>query len=178
MGTSVIPRAWPVIVPLVGIVAIVAVPFMRHAQKTRAESAAAAFLGRLHAGQRAFRMSHSSLGYAPGFDSLTMPCPGSRAAPLTMNDITSLGTSGYDATLRSAEGASTGALDCHGRPLVSDYYAAVAPRSVDARGRQAFAVTSTGRIFLFFDGIAPLERDMLATGLATPLDTLDTFKIP
>jgi hypothetical protein len=31
---------------------------------------------------------------------------------------------------------------------------------------------------VFFDGIAPLESDMAAGGLAVPLDTLEQFKIP
>jgi hypothetical protein len=74
-------------------------------------------------------------------------------------------------------GAISGALDCHGRPLSSDYYAALSP-SDGTVGQQAFAITGTGRIFVFFDGIAPVERDMTADGLATPIEALDTFKIP
>jgi hypothetical protein len=61
---------------------------------------------------------------------------------------------------------------------VSDYYAAAAPRSVQTAGQQAFAMLAAGRIYVFFDGIAPLERDMTPDGLAVPLDALRTFKIP
>ena len=39
-------------------------------------------------------------------------------------------------------------------------------------------MTATGRIYVFFDGVAPLERDMAAGGLATPLESVPTFKIP
>lgn len=170
-------RAWLLGVPMLGIVVVTLIPFVRHAQQTRAESTASAFLGRVHAGQQAFRESHGNAGYASALDSLTMPCRGGNGVPIPASDVTALERAGYDAILRPAELAVSAVKDCHGRPLVSDYYAAVSPRSVQSPGRQAFAVTSSGRIFVFFDGIAPLERDM-AGGLATPLDALDTFKIP
>lgn len=67
--------------------------------------------------------------------------------------------------------------DCHGRATSSDFYAAVAPRSA-LDGRQAMAMLSWGRIYVFFDGIAPLESDMGPRGLAVPLDRLESFKIP
>lgn len=170
-------RAWLLGVPMLGIVIVTLIPFVRYAQQTRAESAASAFLGRVHAGQQAFRVSHGNAGYASALDSLTMSCQGGSGVPIPASDVAALERAGYHPTLRPAELAVTAALDCHGRPLVSDYYASVSPRSVEAPGRQAFAVTSTGRIFVFFDGIAPLERDM-AAGLATPLGSLETFKIP
>ena len=177
MGNSVISRGWLLGVPMLGIVVATLIPFVRHAQQTRAESAASAFLGRVHAGQQAFRVSHGNAGYASALDSLTMPCRGGNEVPIRASDVAALERAAYDAILRPAQLAVSAAKDCHGRPLVSDYYAAVSPRSVQSPGRQAFAVTATGRIFVFFDGIAPLERDM-AGGLATPLDALDTFKIP
>jgi hypothetical protein len=68
-------------------------------------------------------------------------------------------------------------IDCHGRQLTSDYYVAAEPAN-EFTGLLAFAATSRGRVYVFFDGIAPAERDMDAGGLAVPLDTLDTFKIP
>jgi hypothetical protein len=39
-------------------------------------------------------------------------------------------------------------------------------------------MTATGNIYVFFDGVAPLERDMTATGLATPVESVPAFKIP
>jgi hypothetical protein len=39
-------------------------------------------------------------------------------------------------------------------------------------------MTGTGRIFVFFDGVAPLESDMRPEGLATPLESVPAFKIP
>jgi hypothetical protein len=93
-------------------------------------------------------------------------------------EIRSLERRGYATQLRAAEGATTLAVDCHGRAMVSNYYISAVPRSVDSPGQRAFAATAAGRIFVFFDGVAPLESDMAPTGLATPLETLSTFKIP
>jgi hypothetical protein len=84
----------------------------------------------------------------------------------------------YEVKVRAAEGATPLPPDCHGRPTTSDYYASAVPTSAAAAGQQAFAMTATGRIFVFFDGIAPLERDMTPSGLATPLESVPTFKIP
>jgi hypothetical protein len=79
--------------------------------------------------------------------------------------------------LRAAARAATVGTDCHGRATASDFYAAVQPMDEWA-GRQAMAASAWGRIYVFFDGLPPLERDMEAGGLAVPLDTLDIFKIP
>lgn len=166
------------IVPLVGAVIVAALPLVRYVQKRTAESGAADFLRRVQVAQHAFRASQPAAGYAASFESLTAPCPGGRPGMLRGDAISSLEQLGYAAQLRAAEGATPLALDCHGRPTVSDYYAAASPRSVASAGQQAFAATAAGRIFVFFDGIPPLERDMAPSGLATPLDALGTFKIP
>jgi hypothetical protein len=87
--------------------------------------------------------------------------------------------SGFDVSLRPAQGASTASADCHGQATTTDFYAALQPASVAAAPRRAYAVTGlSGRVFVFFDGVAPLEADMAPGGLATPLDTLGTFRIP
>jgi hypothetical protein len=162
----------------VGAVAVAALPLIRYVRKTTAEAAAADFLQRVHLAQQTFRSAQSVTGYAASLDSLTLPCHGAARSMLMADEIKSLEHSGYAAQLRAAEGATTMAIDCHGRAMVSDYYVAAAPRSVDSPGQQAFAATAAGRIFVFFDGIAPLESDMGPTGLATPLEALSTFKIP
>jgi hypothetical protein len=84
---------------------------------------------------------------------------------------------GYRFVLRAARTARDVGLDCHGRRTASDFYAAATPANEFA-GREAMAMTSWGRIYVFFDGIAPLESDMAVGGLAVPLDTLEAFKIP
>jgi hypothetical protein len=62
--------------------------------------------------------------------------------------------------------------------VVSDYYASAEPGSSRPPAHQAFAVTSAGRVFVFFDGIAPRERDMAPGGTATPLEQVPALKIP
>lgn len=165
-------------VPLIGTAIVASLPFVRYVQKRGAESAAADFVRHVQLAQQSFRSSQQGMGYATSFESLTMPCPGSGSGTLSADAINSLERIGYSAQLRAAEGATPVAPDCHGRPTVSDYYAAAAPQLVKSAGQQAFAATGGGRIFVFFDGIAPLERDMAPSGLATPLDSLSTFKIP
>jgi hypothetical protein len=168
---------WIWLVPLIGTIAVVSVPLLRHVQKRQAETAAIEFLRRVHIAQHAFRSGRADGGYASDFASLTVPCAGKMPGVLTEKDSVALNDSGYQAHLRRADGAVPLSVDCHGRTTVSDYYAAVSPASVESPGQQAFATTAAARIFVFFDGIAPLERDMTA-GLATPLDALDAFKIP
>lgn len=169
---------WAWVVPLMGTLVMVAVPLIRHTQKTRAEAAAATFVGQVQIAQRAFRVAHGDDGYASSLASLNTPCPGRTDGHLTPSAVTALIDAGYAATLRPAAGAVAGSPDCHGRPLSSDYYVAVAPRSIDAAGQQAFAAVAAGPICVFFDGIAPVEADMADGGLATRLDALDAFTIP
>jgi type II secretory pathway pseudopilin PulG len=138
-----------------------------------AEDAAAETLSAIREAQRVFRRATG--GYATDLASLTRGCPSQAVAMLREP----LATAEYEyrVVLRASSRAMEAGSDCHGKPTASDFYAAVSPGQPWA-GRQAMAVTSRGRIYVFFDGIAPVERDMDTGGLAVPLDALDTFKIP
>ena len=86
---------------------------------------------------------------------------------------------GFDLVVRPAQGAADG----HGRlsrPPDGRRLLCGAAAEFE-RGRAAPGVRMTGlsgRVFVFFDGLAPLEKDMAPGGLATPLDTLSAFRIP
>jgi hypothetical protein len=84
---------------------------------------------------------------------------------------------GYHLELRAAEGARPRGADCHGLPLADDFYVSVAPLGSDGVPRQAFASRGDGHIYLFYDGIAPLESDMDG-GLATRVEDRERFVIP
>jgi type II secretory pathway pseudopilin PulG len=155
-----------------------ALPLWQYSRKVQAEAAGEAFLRQLADAQLEFRRGHAA-HFATALESLTTPCPGAPGAPLDAGAVRGVGERGFVVLLRPVAGASEGAPDCHGRPTVTDYYVALQPASADAAPRQAYALTGrSGRIFVFFDGLAPLERDMAPGGLATPLDELGTFKIP
>jgi hypothetical protein len=83
----------------------------------------------------------------------------------------------YSLVLRRAANATATGADCHGRPTASDYYAAAEPPP-EFGGAHAYGMTSRGRVYVFFDGLAPRESDMARDGLAVPLDALETFRIP
>jgi type II secretory pathway pseudopilin PulG len=170
-------RRWSWVLPLIGVVVVSAIPFVRYAQKSRSESEAAEVLRAVHVAQEGFRNA-SSGSYATALESLLQPCPEATFTPPSADSIASLRAAGYDVELRMAEGATTAPADCHGRPTTSNYYASTAPRTVDSPGQQAFAMTASGRIYVFFDGVAPVERDMAPGGLATPLESVPNFKIP
>jgi hypothetical protein len=164
--------------PVLGIVIVTGWPLVNFITREQGEAAAAGFLGKLRTAQEAFRQAGG--GYTSELASLTSPCPGQPSAPLQTGDVVRLAAAGYDVTIRpAAASAASSGVDCHGRSTVSDYYAAVQPRSPGILAQQAFGTTaSAGRIFVFFDGVAPLESDMGPGGLATPLEALDSFKIP
>jgi hypothetical protein len=168
---------WRIVVPLAGILLAVSFPLTQYARKGRAEHAAARFLAELTAAQEQFRMVYATGGYASDFASLTTPCPGGGAEALAVSPATLTGA-GYAVQLRAADGAQVLGADCHGRALASDYYAAAEPMSARTPAEQAFAVTSAGRIFVFFDRRAPREADMTPEGLATPLEALKELIIP
>jgi hypothetical protein len=163
------------LVALAGIVVAVVVAIFTVAHMHEAERTAAATLAAVFDSQRAFRARGGQGGYAVDLASLTTPCPGSGAAALSTGAL--LEPKDYQFVVRAARAANQVGTDCHGRPSASDFYAAAEPRGPLA-GRQAMAMTSRGRIYVFFDGIAPLEADMGPDGLAVPLETLDSFKIP
>jgi type II secretory pathway pseudopilin PulG len=167
---------WHWICPLLGVMVAAAFPLGWHIQTLQREQRAEETLHALGTAQLAFRGAGGAGGFATDLASLQAPCSGQppiAAAAPSADTVT-----GYVMTLRAGRDSTPAGVDCHGRPTSSDYYAAVAPRPGRTDGRRAFAMTSAGRVFVFFDGIAPTETDMAAGGLATPREVLDTFKIP
>ena len=69
-------------------------------------------------------------------------------------------------------------MTCEIAMVERDYYIALMPATSWSPSQHAYAMRSDGRIFLFFDGVAPKPADMEIGGLATPLDGLGQFKIP
>jgi type II secretory pathway pseudopilin PulG len=159
-------------IAILAIVAAIAVPVTAFTRMKRAEDAAEAAMSAIAQAQRTFRANGGRGGYATSVASLTDSCADGTLAPLR-----ELRTGRYTVTMRAARGARTVGVDCHGRPAVSDYYAAAAPSDAWA-GRLAFALTARGRVYAFFDGIAPLENDMGGRDLAVPLDLKPPFRIP
>ncbi len=145
----------------------------------RAEDAAAAVLDAVARAQTAFRSTGGYGGYASDLDSLMNPCtspvPSALHEPISASHIHTLR---YAFAVRPAEGSRVVATDCHGRQSVSDYYASARPRVNGVDGRRAFAMRSSARVFVFFDGVPPRETDMGPFGLAVALNTLERFKIP
>jgi hypothetical protein len=170
---------WVAVVGLAGIISVVAIPLIEHERRRRAEGAAAIVLAEVARAQSAFRASGSGAGYANNLESLLTSCSGALraalAAPIGTHDIRAMP---YTFLVRAAEGSRVVGTDCHGRPAVSDYYAAAIPRINGVDGRRAFAMRSSARVFVFFDGIPPHESDMGPFGLAVAFNTLDRFKIP
>ena len=162
-------------VAVMGIVAAVAIQVQTQLRMREAEQGAAATLTALVDAQRAFRKAGGRGGYATDLRSLTEPCPNqpTGSAP----SLPRFASGDYHVVVRAAQRTSLVGTDCHGRQTAADFYASLQPAHGWA-GRQALAATSWGRIYVFFDGLPPLEGDMEAGGLAVPLDTLDTFKIP
>jgi hypothetical protein len=172
-------QRWAAVVGLAGIICVVAFPLIEHERRRRAEAAAAVVLAEVARAQTAFRASSGGAGYASDLESLLTSCSGAPravlAAHIGTHDIRAMR---YQFHVRAAEGSRVVGTDCHGRPAVSDYYAAAAPRINGVDGRRAFAMRSSARVFVFFDGIPPRESDMGPFGLAVAFNTLDRFKIP
>jgi hypothetical protein len=171
-------RRWSWCVPLIGILVAGSLPFVRYLQKTRAETLAAEFLQRVHEKQVMVQLGVRENGFLVTLSSLVTACPRTISNVLTPEHLRTVEAAGYEVGVRPADGSTPGPPDCHGRPTASDYYAWARPRSVQSPGTQAFAMTATGEIYVFFDGVAPLELDMTATGLATALKSVPAFKIP
>ena len=171
-----VPR-WLRYAPLILALGIAAIPVAQHVEARRAEAWGEAFLVRLLNAQREFQR-RSGAGFAATLEALTAACPGA-SATLDAGEVDRVSNHGFHIVLRPADGSRTAAADCNGRPTTIDFYVALEPASADSAPRRAYASTgSGGRIFVFFDGLAPAERDMAPGGLATPLEVLGTFRIP
>jgi hypothetical protein len=168
------PVTWRIIVPLLGIVIAAAAPLVRYAVMEQHEQTAIDVLRDVHDAQEIFHRATG--GYAADISSLTTPC-GTTAAALEEDVLDRLNRAGYALQLRPAEHATVVGRDCHGRDVTSDYYLTGAPLSAFVAGREAFATRSDGRFYLLVDGIAPRERE-IENGLAIPLDSRDSFRIP
>ena len=157
---------------LVGIGTTIAVPVATFTGMKRAEDAMVATMTAIAQAQRAFRSGGGRGGYATSLESLTQSCPHGSPPLLSVasNDR-------YTVTMRAARDARPVGVDCHGRPTANDYYVAARPAEAFA-GRVAFAATSRGRVFMFFDGIPPVEDEMTSRGLAVASDSMPPFKIP
>jgi type II secretory pathway pseudopilin PulG len=163
-----------VVLAVLGIAAAVSVPLVSHSRSTSAEARAAVALGEIGEAQRRFRARAGHGGYATDLASLRTPCPGEQQGALSAEHAS---VAGYSLLVRSTIAARPVGTDCHGRPMTTDYYAAAEPVT-PLSGRLALAMTARARIYVFIDGLAPVESDMAVGGLAVPLDTLDAFKIP
>lgn len=168
-------RFW---LPLASAIIVAAIPLARHYRMSAAEAAAAETLAIIARAQNQFRGSGRE-GYAVEWASLFTPC-NVPPTPLIEPDLADklAQKHGYRLSLRAATAAMVLGADCRGHALVSDYYVSVEPLRVGVDGRRALAATSMGRIYAFPDGVAPRENDMAEGGLALPLETLETFKIP
>jgi len=159
-------------VGLTGIVFAVAVPVRSYEHARSAERAAEETLLAIGNAQIAFRVHNGAGGYAADLASLATACPGS-TEPSAFSNVH---PSDYSFLIRPALRSKPVGRDCHGRETVSDYYAAAEPKP-GSTPRQALALTSRGRVYVFFDGVAPTESDMELGGLAVPFDQLDTFRV-
>jgi hypothetical protein len=167
-------RAWPILVPIIGICVAAGLPLGRHAQKVRDEAIAVRTLRQIQQVQERFR---AVVGwYATDAASLAAGCPGVDAA-LPADVFANLDGAGYVLRLRAAGDGTSMGQDCHGRPIATDYYLAAAPRRAQEAADKAFAGRADGQLYLFVDGIPPTESD-LTSGLAIRLDEWDSFKIP
>ncbi len=162
-----------VLLPVIGLLMAIGVPLARYAMKDRHELAAIDIVSRVHTAQYAL---HRRVGaYATDLATLQAPCGG---PPMLGEDLAGAAHGiGYEVRLRPADGAEMRGSDCHGRPLAGDYVVTAAPASAWNVGRQAFAMRGDGRIYLFYDGIPPHERDIV-DGLPTPVEARDVFTIP
>jgi hypothetical protein len=147
-----------------------------HVARIRAEAVGADFVEKVHDAQLAFHTSTG--GFASHLDSLTARCPAGGGPWLDGATVERLEQAGYRVTLRSRQGARTVGSDCRERALVDDYYVGVAPNDARRAALRAYGSNGTGRVFVFVDGIAPLEADMAPGGLAIPLEEMPTFRIP
>jgi hypothetical protein len=170
-------RFWLRTLPLVATLVVVLIPVVRYAAKMYAEAAGRRFVEDVQLAQEAFLRAGGHGAYATDLRSLTTACEGHDAA-LSADAPRALDGLGYAIQLRAAEGAAAGRSDCHGRPTATDYYVGVQPAANDTAAQQAVAATGRSGMFVFFDGIAPLERDMAPGGLATPAKDLRAFQIP
>jgi hypothetical protein len=170
---------WAPALGVAGVVAAIAAPLVNLAQMRAATRQAGVALEAIHQAQEGFRLTGGRGGYASDLASLMTACPGDGQPALRDSvEAVPIRALAFEVRLRAAEGAQVLAVDCHQRPAASDYYASAAPRQNGVDGRQALAMTSGGRIFVFFDGVPPRQEDMGGGGLAVPLDTLSSFKIP
>jgi hypothetical protein len=168
---------WATVVALgaAGAAGAISVQVLAYARIRQAEAGAAETLAAIADAQRVFQKTGGRSGFATDLESLTHPCPGDTSAALS--NAPDIAAGDYRLVLRPARRAAMVGTDCHDRATADDFYAAVRPAHAWA-GRHAMAVTSIGRIYVFFDGIAPLEGDMEFRGLAIPLDAVGTFRIP
>lgn len=151
-----------------GLVAAVSYPLVTRRMAAEGERAAFGWLRTIADAQARFRIANG--GYATTTDSLVEPCggqPPALTATLTGQHIVD---AGYELRMRGAREAAAGPLDCHGRATAMDFYVSARPITAQPHGSRGMAMTATGRIFVFFDGVPPAESDMGAGGLATPLE--------
>jgi len=168
-------KTWLSVLPVAGAAIMLAWPFSMYATKRRDEATALSAVQQIQAAQISVRAAAGAAGYATSLDAFTTPC--GAQVPLSIATLDTLQRAGYAIEVRAREAARQTGTDCRGRSLADDFYVGVQPRSARAAGQRAFAATSEG-VFVFFDGVAPVERDMASGGLATPLDGLAAFKIP
>jgi len=143
------------VVPILGIVAAVAIPGLLRARKSGNEASAIGSLRAINSGQAAFSVGCARGGYAVTLDDLVKPPNGDRQGfisdDLGINGVTK---SGYVISLArdAAPGVTdvgTAASTCNGSTAspASSYFASAEPVTLDTTGTRYFATDARGTIF-------------------------------
>ena len=167
-------RLLAIALPVLGTLAVLSLPFLRHAEKVRRDAVVIEALADIRAAQDA--LFARTGGYATDLETLSGPCGAAAGVPWRDPEAR-LAEVEFVLVLRAAADTASAGPVCAGRALAHDYYVAAAPASARNLSQQAFAARADGRVFVFYDGVAPRESDM-ASGLATPLEAVGTFRIP
>lgn len=141
--------AIPVLVVVLAIVAAIAIPGLLRARMSANETAATNRLRVLTSAQVMFSADCGRGGFAMTFDQLNAAAGGGAdlggAVP------------GYELRLTQGAGAEAGAVDCHGKPTTTRYYATAWPTTFGSTGARSFATNEASAIWQTLTDSPPSE---------------------
>lgn len=156
------------VVPLVGILAAIAIPGLMRARTAGNEASAIGSIRTVNSAQATFAATCGNGYYAPDLASLSIPAePGGVAFVSPDLSMDPTVKSGYTITLVGGQAVEGAPVACNGTRVVGTYFVSAEPTDPGTTGQRFFAANQEGTVYESTSEI-PVTHDG-APGGATPL---------
>jgi prepilin-type N-terminal cleavage/methylation domain-containing protein len=148
-----------IVVAIISVIASMAVPGLLSARRTGNETSAITSLRTTAVAQTSYSTTCGNGGYAPSYQVLGVPPPGSSDGFLSADlaKAAPVAKAGYNFDMAPSAGSAAGVNDCNGTPTISAWLATAVPQSFGSSGSRSFAVNGSITVWQSASPTPPTE---------------------